>query len=62
MAHPQTHATTSIVDRSGTGTLSAVAVAALLGVAIIFLVGFAQPSLLHNAAHDTRHGLVFPCH
>lgn len=43
-------------------TLRAVLVAALLGVALVFLSGFAQPQLLHNAAHDTRHSLSFPCH
>jgi cobalt transporter subunit CbtB len=37
-------------------------VAALLGVALVFLTGFAHPQLLHNAAHDTRHSLSFPCH
>ncbi|MCZ6885576.1 MAG: CbtB-domain containing protein [Alphaproteobacteria bacterium] len=24
--------------------------------------GFAQSNLLHDAAHDTRHGFSFPCH
>jgi cobalt transporter subunit CbtB len=33
-----------------------------MGVAFLFVVGFAQPHLLHNAAHDTRHALSFPCH
>ena len=28
----------------------------------IFLTGFAYPEFIHNAAHDTRHGLSFPCH
>jgi cobalt transporter subunit CbtB len=25
-------------------------------------VGLAQPDMLHNAAHDSRHTLAFPCH
>ncbi|VAW76208.1 hypothetical protein MNBD_GAMMA13-541 [hydrothermal vent metagenome] len=35
-----------------------------LGLLIVFGVGFAQGSndVIHNAAHDTRHTLVFPCH
>lgn len=33
-----------------------------MGAAFIFVVGFAQPHGLHNAAHDTRHALSFPCH
>lgn len=32
------------------------------GVCLIFLVGFAPVSALHNAAHDTRHSAAFPCH
>ncbi|HJM60484.1 MAG TPA: CbtB domain-containing protein [Alphaproteobacteria bacterium] len=44
------------------GTLAAVVAAALLGVFILYGAGFAQPSLLHNAAHDGRHGMAFPCH
>jgi cobalt transporter subunit CbtB len=38
--------------------------AALLGLFILFGVGFAQGqgNTIHNAAHDTRHSLVFPCH
>ncbi len=36
--------------------------AILLGVFFIIGVGFAQPSVLHNAAHDSRHSAAFPCH
>jgi cobalt transporter subunit CbtB len=42
--------------------LRAAAVALLLGLGLIFLTGFAYPEVIHNAAHDTRHGLSFPCH
>ena len=34
----------------------------LLGVALVFLVGFASPQAVHDAAHDTRHSMAFPCH
>jgi cobalt transporter subunit CbtB len=34
----------------------------LLGLAIVLVVGFAHPASLHEAAHDTRHALSFPCH
>lgn len=37
-------------------------IAIALGVFILFGVGFAQPDALHNAAHDARHALAFPCH
>jgi cobalt transporter subunit CbtB len=33
-----------------------------LGLAIVFVVGFAGAETIHNAAHDTRHSLNFPCH
>ena len=35
-----------------------------LGLTIVFGVGFAQGKndVIHNAAHDTRHTMVFPCH
>jgi len=35
--------------------------AALLGLAILYGVGFA-PLAAHNAAHDARHSAAFPCH
>lgn len=43
-------------------TVYAVTAAVLTGVFIIAAVGFAEPEILHNAAHDIRHGLAFPCH
>ncbi|KWT65366.1 MULTISPECIES: CbtB domain-containing protein [Hyphomicrobium] len=43
-----------------------VRIAALLalvfGFGLVFMTGFAHSSVLHNAAHDTRHSLSFPCH
>lgn len=43
-------------------TVYAVTAAVLTGTLIIAAVGFAGPEVLHNAAHDIRHGLAFPCH
>ncbi len=34
----------------------------VLGAAMVFVTGFAHPEVLHNAAHDSRHALSFPCH
>ena len=42
--------------------LYAVFTAVLLGIALIAGRGFAGPEVLHNAAHDSRHANVFPCH
>ena len=38
------------------------ALAFAIGAALIFLVGFSHLDAVHNAAHDTRHSLAFPCH
>lgn len=35
---------------------------ALLGLFIVGFVGFSHLDVVHNAAHDTRHSLAFPCH
>jgi cobalt transporter subunit CbtB len=40
----------------------AAVVAALLGLFLLYGVGFANPATLHNAAHDARHSFAFPCH
>lgn len=36
--------------------------AALLGIFIIGGVGFSHIEAVHNAAHDYRHSMAFPCH
>ncbi len=36
--------------------------AAFLGALFIWGVGFSSVDVFHNAAHDTRHSNVFPCH
>lgn len=32
------------------------------GLLVLFAVGFLPMGVAHNAAHDTRHALAFPCH
>lgn len=34
----------------------------LLGIVILYGVGFAHIPVAHNAAHDVRHAQGFPCH
>lgn len=55
-SHPQVQAesTVSILAQSFA--------AIVFGLIVIFAVGFAPMEVAHNAAHDTRHGLTFPCH
>ena len=48
--------------RRGTGEMMAIAFAAMLGIAMIVVVGHVQASTLHDAAHDVRHATGFPCH
>ena len=36
--------------------------AAALGLIVLWAVGFAPIETVHNAAHDTRHAMAFPCH
>ena len=42
-------------------TLS-IAFAALLGLSLVFVAGFAEATVLHDVAHDQRHAIAFPCH
>ncbi len=56
----QAHAGRRTASRSE--TLIAAAMAALLGAFLIWGVGFSHIAVLHNAAHDTRHSIAFPCH
>lgn len=36
--------------------------AAFIGLALLFVAGFAETRILHNAAHDARHSAGVPCH
>ena len=36
--------------------------AALLGFALLYLVGFAHIEVVHDGAHDARHSAALPCH
>lgn len=49
-------------DMARGATLRDAAVAALLGLGLVWLAGFASADALHAAAHDTRHSTGFPCH
>lgn len=45
-----------------TSSLAQTIGALVFGAAVLFAVGFAPMEVAHNAAHDTRHTLAFPCH
>ena len=37
-------------------------IAAAIGAFIIGVVGFSHMTVAHNASHDYRHSMAFPCH
>ena len=47
--------------RLSSETLS-IAFSAMLGLGLIFVAGFAEATVVHDAAHDQRHAIAFPCH
>ena len=59
----------TMVTKSAAGAVSIftskiipLSMTALLGLFIVGFVGFSHLEVVHNAAHDTRHSLAFPCH
>jgi cobalt transporter subunit CbtB len=52
---------TTAVAAANTDIL-AIALATMLGAALIFVAGFANSATIHDAAHDQRHAIGFPCH
>lgn len=62
-----THATRPVSTGIDAGALTAtraipIFMAALLGIFIVGGVGFSHMQAVHNAAHDYRHSMGFPCH
>lgn len=49
------------VSRADT-SLAGIALTAIAGLMLLLIAGFAQASVLHDGAHDTRHAIAFPCH
>ena len=37
-------------------------VVVFVGSALLFTVGLSHMTVAHDAAHDTRHSIGFPCH
>ena len=38
------------------------ALSGILGVFVIGFIGFSHLEVAHNAGHDYRHSMAFPCH
>lgn len=43
-------------------TWAPIALVFMAGIALLAVSGIAQASVLHDAAHDQRHAMAFPCH
>jgi cobalt transporter subunit CbtB len=50
------------VVRGKSEALKAAFVAFAVGATLVFITGFSHVDNVHNAAHDTRHAMSFPCH
>ncbi|MBN9527521.1 MAG: CbtB-domain containing protein [Alphaproteobacteria bacterium] len=59
-----TTATTTVktAPKALSDRIAAIAAALIVGLGLVYLTGFSHSQSLHDAAHDTRHGLAFPCH
>lgn len=49
-------------DVSSQSRTMQLALAALLGLFVVGFLGFSHMEVVHNAAHDYRHSMAFPCH
>lgn len=61
---PVTHAQTATqsIATPRAGRVAPALAALAIGLGLVLVAGFAWPSALHNATHDTRHALGLPCH
>ncbi len=61
MAQAKVADNSAVVQVTSTQVMQA-SFAALLGLALFIGVAFSHPAAIHNAAHDSRHGIAAPCH
>ncbi|MCF6321545.1 MAG: CbtB-domain containing protein [Rhizobiaceae bacterium] len=62
MLSQQITSQTSGLEISDTTRIGAGLFALFFGAFLLYFTVFAQASVLHNAAHDTRHAITAPCH
>jgi len=53
---------TSVQTTFTLGRRAAAAATLCFGLGVVFLTGLSHADAVHNAAHDTRHAMAFPCH
>jgi cobalt transporter subunit CbtB len=57
------NAATSTLSAASSGSRAAqLGLVALLGLFVIGFLGFSHMEVVHNAGHDYRHSMAFPCH
>ncbi len=57
-----TKTTTATIIGARDASLATLLFVAFIGVTLLFAAGFASAAVMHDAAHDTRHSISFPCH
>lgn len=57
-----TETSTTLTQSAATTRFSVAALVFVMGAVLVFGTGFSHPEALHDAAHDARHALSFPCH
>ena len=62
LSTPSTISDSARRELAGVAALWPALAAATLGILIIYVVGFAGAHMIHEAAHDARHSMNFPCH
>ena len=55
-------ARTNFVSLSLSQRVAAGLVSLFIGSLLLYTVGLSHIAAAHNAAHDTRHAIGFPCH
>ncbi len=59
---PSTASISEVRAPAGVAAVWPAVAAAALGIVILYVVGFAGAHTIHEAAHDARHSMNFPCH
>jgi len=54
--------TATLSHATSSSRIGIAALVFVMGAFLVFGTGFASPQALHDAAHDARHAMSFPCH
>ena len=59
------NSTTGVLEQTNvkeTSKSTTTVLTVIVGLLLVYVVGFSSPIQMHNAAHDVRHSSAFPCH